>query len=348
MLPPLAKADGPSAFNLNRSAFANPVDEFGRLRRAAEKSESDRKRALRWTRLLSTIFLGLAFFVFVTGLTLAAAVYGPLVGMQLPLHKMGLLGEIAASIVPSPTTPATTTPGTNADGSIGRATQALPSALPSATPSATASATPTITMTRTLLYTYTPTRTSTASVTPTVTPTPSRTLTPGPTLTPSATSSGARPPTATPEPPPTEQSFPGCEPSVNASFQTALLTLINNQRESEGLPAYDQQSQLQAAAGLHSTDMACNGLFSHTGSDGSSVGDRVSSQGYDWSSVGENIYATGSTSSETPQLAFDWWMASPPNRANILSEVYADIGIGYIHEASSPFGGYFTAVFALP
>jgi uncharacterized protein YkwD len=135
---------------------------------------------------------------------------------------------------------------------------------------------------------------------------------------------------------------------MNASFQSALLTLINSERESDGLPAYILQSQLQAAAQAHSTDMACNGFFSHTGSGGASVGDRVSAEGYDWSSVGENIYATGDTTSEAPQLAFDWWMASPPARANILSEEYAEIGIGYVHVSGSPFGGYFTAVLARP
>ena len=94
--------------------------------------------------------------------------------------------------------------------------------------------------------------------------------------------------------------------------------------------------------------MACNGFFSHTGSDGSSVGERVTFQGYDWNQVGENIFGTGDTSSDAPQLAFDWWMASPTHRANLLHEEFTETGIGYIYEPSSPFGGYFTTVFAHP
>ena len=127
-----------------------------------------------------------------------------------------------------------------------------------------------------------------------------------------------------------------------------MLTLINSERKANGLPVYAPQSQLKAAALAHSTDMACNGFFSHVGSNGSSKEDRVSMQGYAGISVGENILGTSDTSSGAPQLAFSYWMASPENQANVLHQEYTDIGIGYIYEPSSPFGSYFTAVFALP
>ncbi|MFQ5942633.1 MAG: CAP domain-containing protein [Anaerolineales bacterium] len=105
------------------------------------------------------------------------------------------------------------------------------------------------------------------------------------------------------------------------------------------------QSQLRTAARNHSTDMACNHFFSHTGSDGSNVGDRITAQGYSWSWRGENIFAGGGA---TPQSAFNWWMNSAPHRANLLHTNYTDIGIGYIYEPNSDYGGYFTAVFARP
>jgi uncharacterized protein YkwD len=125
-----------------------------------------------------------------------------------------------------------------------------------------------------------------------------------------------------------------------------LLLLINGVRESEGLLAYAPQGQLKAAALAHSTDMACNGIFSHTGSDGLKAEDRVTAQDYDWTSVEENIFGTGDTTADAPQLALNFWMASPPNQANLLNSGFTDIGIGYTHEPSSPFGGYFTVVFA--
>ena len=315
------------------------MDDFGGLRQRAAKSDRARRRARRFTSVISTGFLALTMLALVVGLTLATAAYGPRVGLQLPLEQMGLLGEIAATLAPPPD-------GFNGSSSAGisgaEATVGLPSPVPTGTLIPTATDTPTATPTFTPLYTDTPTPTSTPSSTPTVTLTPSNTPTP------SDTPSGTLQPTATTEPQPTEPPFPQCDPSGNPSFQSALLILINDERESQGLSAYALKSQLQAAALTHSTDMACSGIFSHTGSDGSRVGDRVTSEGYSWSSVDENIYGTGNTSSQAPELAFDFWMASPPNRANILSEQYMEIGIGYIHVPSSPFGGYFTAVFAAP
>jgi len=126
------------------------------------------------------------------------------------------------------------------------------------------------------------------------------------------------------------------------------VALINTERESQGLTPYNSQGQLQAAARGHSTDMACNGFFSHTGSDGSNVGQRVTAQGYTWSWVGENIFASSNTSSGAPQTAFDWWMNSDLHRANLLHANFTEIGIGYIYEANSLYKGYFTAVFARP
>ena len=73
----------------------------------------------------------------------------------------------------------------------------------------------------------------------------------------------------------------------------------------------------------------------------------MSTQGYSGTSVEENIFGTGDTIGDAPQLAFGFWMASPPNRANIMLDDFTDIGIGYTYEPSSPFGGYFTVVFGL-
>lgn len=259
---------------------------------------------------------------------------------------MGLLGEIAAAIVPSPTAPRATTTEANIEGSNPQATLSLPSPIPSAT----ASPNPTATVSRTPTETPLPTQTPTASRTPTVTLTPSRTPIPSRTPTASQTPFGTLPPTSTlaASPQPTEIGFPDCSPSKSSAFESALLGLINDERKAAGLPAYVQDSQLLTAARIHSTDMACNGFFSHTGSDGSSVGERVTVQGYEWTQVSENIFATSDTSSDAPQQALDWWMASPAHRANILSEDFSDIGIGYIHVPGSPFGGYFTAVLARP
>lgn len=90
--------------------------------------------------------------------------------------------------------------------------------------------------------------------------------------------------------------------------------------------------------------MACNKYFSHTGLNGSSPGDRISAAGYSWSSYAENI-AAGYGS---PADVVAGWMDSPGHRANILSTNVTEIGIGYVYVASSPYGVYWTAVFASP
>lgn len=248
----------------------------------------------------------------------------------------------------TPTPSETTTPSatvteataTSATATSPTATDIIPSPARSRTPSRTPSRIPT----RTRTPTRTATRTSTLAA-PTSTPTPS--LSPTPSVTPGEGTGTAPPPPSATDVPPTATSA-ACHPTDNTSFENTLLGLINVERRRQGLAAYSLQSQLQAAARLHSTDMACNGFLSHTGSDGSSVRDRVERQGYSWSWIGENIYATGNTSSSAPQQAFDWWMNSAPHRANLLSPNYTETGIGYAYLAGSPYGGYFTAVFARP
>ena len=53
--------------------------------------------------------------------------------------------------------------------------------------------------------------------------------------------------------------------------------------------ALSWNDQLFAAAAGHAKDMVARSFFSHTGSSGSSVADRVSAAGYAWSTVAENI-----------------------------------------------------------
>lgn len=176
------------------------------------------------------------------------------------------------------------------------------------------------------------------SIGTTNTPTVTRSITPTRTMTPTATSTSTHtsiPPTAT---------MKICTSSINAGLESELATLINQQRVSAGLPELAWQNQLAGAAREHSLDMACNNIFSHTGSDGSSPFDRIIQQGYSYSYAGENIYA-GSSSA---QAAFDAWMASPAHHDIMLSPTYTQIGIGYAYDAGSTYGGYFTAVFATP
>jgi len=254
----------------------------------------------------------------------------------------------------TPTTSGTTTASPSPTGTASRTASAIPTrgvvAQRTATPSRTPSRTPTRTGTQPPTATPSPappSPTPTASFTPgpptdtpgpgTVFPTDTPTLTSVPTSTAVPPTATSIPPTATPE---------ACNLSGSSGFENTMLDLINAERQNQGLRAYSMQGQLQAAARVHSADMACNSFISHTGSDGSGVRDRVARQGYSWSWIGENIMSTSNTSS-APQVAFDWWMNSAPHRANLMSPNYTEIGIGYRFNPATG-RGYFTAVFARP
>jgi len=80
---------------------------------------------------------------------------------------------------------------------------------------------------------------------------------------------------------------------------------------------------LSQAADAHSRDMVANNFFSHTGSDGSSAGQRITAAGYPWSAYGENIAAGQATVAEV----VDGWMASDGHCANIMNAAFVDIGV---------------------
>lgn len=83
---------------------------------------------------------------------------------------------------------------------------------------------------------------------------------------------------------------------------------------------------LTQAAVVHSDDMVARNFFSHTGSNGSSAGDRATAAGYSWRSVGENIAAG------QPSIAVvvDGWMKSDGHCANLMNATFRDIGVACV------------------
>jgi uncharacterized protein YkwD len=97
-------------------------------------------------------------------------------------------------------------------------------------------------------------------------------------------------------------------------------------------PPVSWSDDLAMAAYLHSEDMALNDFFSHTGSDGSSAGQRISRQGYPWITYGENIAVGYPTVSSVLQ----GWLGSEGHCQNMMNPAFTEIGAGY---AIGPFGG---------
>jgi uncharacterized protein YkwD len=140
-----------------------------------------------------------------------------------------------------------------------------------------------------------------------------------------------------------------CKAVEKPGYENQVLALINSARESAGLSGLTLNEQLSAAALEHSRDMACVDYIDHTGSDGSTWYDRVAAQGYaNYSSARENIYVGDPSYGGTPDGAFTWWMNSQVHRDNILFADVSEIGIGYVFNPDSSYGGYYTVVFARP
>jgi uncharacterized protein YkwD len=73
-----------------------------------------------------------------------------------------------------------------------------------------------------------------------------------------------------------------------------------------------------------------NGVQGHTGSDGSSVVQRVTDAGYTpYSDLGEVVF-WGTGSLGTPATAVTWWMDSPGHRAIITDCELTDAGFSAV------------------
>ncbi|MFI1603755.1 CAP domain-containing protein [Streptomyces griseofuscus] len=132
--------------------------------------------------------------------------------------------------------------------------------------------------------------------------------------------------TDAPAPAPTASSTPTpAATATTASGVTAqIVQLVNAERAKAGCQPLTLNAKLTKAAQEHSADMAAHQNMSHTGSDGSDPGTRITQAGYTWSAYGENVAYGYSTAAEV----MAGWMSSPGHRANILNCGYQEIGVG--------------------
>ena len=132
---------------------------------------------------------------------------------------------------------------------------------------------------------------------------------------------------------------------VNPDKQS-LLDLVNEVRSSgcycdnsyyAPVGEVNCNALLEEAAQIHSDDMNHQNDLNHTGSDGSSAGDRLDRIGYSWSTYGENI-AAGYASEEE---VIAGWLDSPGHCKNIMNANMTEMGV-----ATS--GAYWTQILAAP
>lgn len=148
---------------------------------------------------------------------------------------------------------------------------------------------------------------------------------------------------------------PFSTPAIEDSAEVSRLVLaLTNRARAHGrtcgaqffppAPPLALAPALTRAALTHSQDMAAHDFFSHTGSDGSTPGLRVTRAGYRWSMMGENV-ASGV---RTPREAVAGWLASPHHCANIMTAGFRHMGVAFAVNRLSGDVIYWTEDFGKP
>ncbi|HJX73448.1 MAG TPA: CAP domain-containing protein [Candidatus Deferrimicrobiaceae bacterium] len=166
----------------------------------------------------------------------------------------------------------------------------------------------------------------------------------------SGDSGSVSPPAPPPGVPGSGTGIPGIE-SIRQEFLDAVnqarsLARMCGSTSHPAAPAVEWNDNLAMAAYLHSSDMAINEFFSHTGSDGTSPGDRITREEYDWRTYGENIAVNYPTVSTVMQ----GWLDSDGHCRNIMNPAFEEIGAAYAEGVylGTPSAPYWTFDLAAP
>ena len=126
------------------------------------------------------------------------------------------------------------------------------------------------------------------------------------------------------------------------AFEQAVADLINEQRQISGLPPLRLAPELTQSARRHAQDMATHGFIGHTGSDGSSPGQRIQEAGYNWLICGEVV---GKGTSADVEALVSAWMNSPTHRPILLAASFEDFGVGYAQSSGDWWRHYWAVDF---
>ncbi|NUQ84330.1 MAG: hypothetical protein HUU11_06430 [Anaerolineales bacterium] len=135
---------------------------------------------------------------------------------------------------------------------------------------------------------------------------------------------------------PIDSQIGNCSYTENPAYVEQLIGLINEARANVGRAALTVNGQLMNAAQAHSLDMACNDFLRHSGSDGTWIGDRLLRAGY------PNSYYLEIIAIGLPQDAMNQWRNEPTHWEAVLNSRVREIGVGYVYNKFSSYGGYWT------
>lgn len=108
------------------------------------------------------------------------------------------------------------------------------------------------------------------------------------------------------------------------ALESEVVRLVNIERQKNGLAPLQHNWELSRVARYKSQDMINKNYFSHQSPTYGTPFQMMTAFGIRYSAAGENI-ARGQ---RTPAEVVKAWMNSPGHRANILSAVYNQIGVG--------------------
>ena len=134
------------------------------------------------------------------------------------------------------------------------------------------------------------------------------------------------------------------EQMLYAVNQARSQTQVCGSKTMPAVPALEWDYDLESAAYSHSSDMANANFMGHTGSDGSSPGDRVAATGYQAGAWAENVAA----GQKDVAAVMASWMKSAGHCENIMNDKVTEMGAAFVENADTRYGIYWTQVFARP
>jgi len=135
-----------------------------------------------------------------------------------------------------------------------------------------------------------------------------------------------------------DASIQALTPAERNEIKMEVFRIVNEERTKAGLSVLCLNKELGSAAQLHSVDQESCSKMSHSGCNGSTMGQRMSAAGYKYRGAGENV----AWNQRSAKSVMNAWMNSAGHRANIMRSSFKNIGIGL----SDKF--YWTQVFGSP
>jgi hypothetical protein len=124
-------------------------------------------------------------------------------------------------------------------------------------------------------------------------------------------------------------------------FNLDTQTMIEEFATYPPQPPLALNAKLTSAARRHSRDMRDQNFQEHEGTDGSTLGTRITESGYTWQAIAENIYAyTKNVEHGHAGFVADWGVPSLGHRKNTLEYdkdnfFWQDVGIGILRTVSA-------------